>query len=167
MTADTLDFTELQVPSVLAALFDISCGPDPASIGKAMHQGFGELMAFIAAHDLHMNKQPRAIYTAYGAQGVSCTLVAPLAAPPKFDEFDGPVRIETLQATKAWRFTHRGPYSELANTYNQITGYLMSKGLLKSESDWAQYMPMWEEYANDPGTTEPENLITYIYLPVK
>jgi effector-binding domain-containing protein len=25
---------------------------------------------------------------------------------------------------------------------------------------------MWEEYVNDPQTTPPEKLVTYIYLPV-
>ena len=51
-------------------------------------------------------------------------------------------------------------------TYGRITEFLKEKGLLKSEADWARYMPMWEEYRNDPTTTPEAELVTYIYLPV-
>jgi effector-binding domain-containing protein len=38
--------------------------------------------------------------------------------------------------------------------------------MLESEADWAKYMPMWEEYMNDPESTPAEELITNIYVPV-
>ena len=41
-----------------------------------------------------------------------------------------------------------------------------AKGPLQCEADWARYMPMWEEYLNDPQTTPEAELLTYIYLPV-
>ena len=51
-------------------------------------------------------------------------------------------------------------------TYNRITALLKEKGLMESEADGSRYMPMWEEYINDPGTTPAADLVTYIYLPV-
>jgi len=51
-------------------------------------------------------------------------------------------------------------------TYGRITEFCKSKGLMQTEADWARYMPMWEEYLNDPQTTPADQLVTYIYLPV-
>ena len=67
---------------------------------------------------------------------------------------------------KAYRFTHRGPYPDLAQTYRRITAFMKEKGWMESEADWSRYMPMWEEYLNDPETTPPAELLTYIYLAV-
>jgi hypothetical protein len=36
---------------------------------------------------------------------------------------------------------------------------------MQSEADGACYMPMWEEYLNDPDTTPQADPLTYIYLP--
>ena len=38
---------------------------------------------------------------------------------------------------------------------------------MRSEADWAKYMPMWEEYMNDPERTPAAELLTHIYLPAK
>jgi AraC family transcriptional regulator len=43
---------------------------------------------------------------------------------------------------------------------------MIEKQWMKSEADWARYMPMWEEYLNDPDSTPAAELVTYIYLPV-
>ncbi len=54
------------------------------------------------------------------------------------------------------RIFGRGKYAWIAK----------AKGLMQCEADWARYMPMWEEYLNDPQTTPEAELMTYIYLPV-
>ena len=43
---------------------------------------------------------------------------------------------------------------------------MRGKGLMESEADWMKYMPMWEEYLNDPATTPEAELVTHIYLPI-
>ena len=165
-TATALEFAEVQVAPALAVQLDLECGPDPASIGAAIRAGFESLMSFINRHSLVINGQPRVIYTAYGAGGVSFTLVLPVAAAP-MSSVAAPIRVDTLQATKALRFTHHGPYPDLASTYSRITDFMIGKKWMESEADWGRYMPMWEEYMNDPDRTPPSELITYIYLPVK
>jgi len=163
---DALEFTEVEVPSVLAAQMPGVCGPDPAVISGAMRTAFGELAGFLRQHKLSPSGPPRAIYSAYGPQGVRFTVVMPIAGPPAATRMIGPGFVKSLPAARAMRFTHRGPYAELMNTYGQITEFLKAKGLMQTEADWARYMPMWEEYLNDPQTTPPEDLLTYIYLPV-
>jgi AraC family transcriptional regulator len=89
-------------------------------------------------------------------------VVAGLAEPGE----DATISVARLPGARTYRFTHRGPYAELARTYGRITAFMLERGLMRSEADWPLYMPMWEEYANDPRTTPPAQLLTYIHLPV-
>mgnify|MGYP000956916097 CR=1 FL=1 len=163
----SLEFTEVHVPPVLAAQLPGRSGPDPASIGAAMCTAFASLMDFVQHHGLTVNGQPRAIYTAYGPEGVGFTVALPVALGPDTARTEDPsFRVEDLPSCKALRFTHQGPYPELAQTYNRITEFMKEKGWMQSEADWICYMPMWEEYLNDPETTPPAELRAYIYLPV-
>ncbi|OHB67921.1 MAG: hypothetical protein A2Y77_03545 [Planctomycetes bacterium RBG_13_62_9] len=162
---DALEFTEVQVPAVLAAQMPGECGPDPAAISNAMRTAFERLAGFLRQHKLSPSGPPRAIYTAHGPQGVKFVVAIPIPAPPAATRTIGPGFVGTIPGGKAMRFTHRGPYANLRNTYGQITEFLKAKGLMKTEADWARYMPMWEEYLNDPQTTPEAELMTYIYLP--
>jgi effector-binding domain-containing protein len=163
---DVLEFVEVEVPSVLAAQMPGVCGSDPAAIGRAMRTAFTELMGFLRQHKLSPSGPPRAIYSAYGPQGVRFIAAMPIAAPPATTRMIGPGFVKRLASAKAMRFTHHGPYTELMKTYGEITEFLKAKGLAKTEADWSRYMPMWEEYLNDPQTTPPADLRTYIYLPM-
>jgi effector-binding domain-containing protein len=162
---DALEFVEVEVPPTLAAQMPGECGPDPAAISSAMRTAFERLMGFLRQYKLSPTRPPRTIYTAYGPQGVKFVVAMPIPAPPVATRTIGPGFIKPLASMKALRFTHRGPYANLMNTYGQITEFLKAKGLMKTEADWAKYMPMWEEYLNDPRTTPEADLLTYIYLP--
>lgn len=152
--------------AALAVQLSNRCAPDPASISTAIGAGFESLMSFVTRQGLAVNGQPRTIYTEYGAAGVSFTLALPVAAGPPKPTDEPSIRVETLGAVKAYRFTHHGPYEKLALTYNQITEFMRAQGWMESEADWARYMPMWEEYLNDPCTTPAAELVTHIYLPL-
>ncbi|WP_321476912.1 GyrI-like domain-containing protein [uncultured Paludibaculum sp.] len=165
-TATELEFAEVQVAAALAVQLSNRCVPDPASISAAIRAGFESLMNFVTRHGLSMNGHPRAIYTDYGAAGVSFTLALPVAAGPSEPVDEPSICVETLGAAKAYRFTHHGPYEKLALTYNQIAGFMKEQGWMQSEADWARYMPMWEEYQNDPDSTPASELVTHIYLPL-
>jgi len=163
--ATALEFTEVPVAPALAVQLCGHCATDPASIAQAMGTAFETLRSFVACHGLTRNGHPRAIYTAYDAAGVSFTVAFPVDAGPREPVEQSAVFAGTLPAVKAYRFTHHGPYTNLAQTYGQITALLKDRGLLKSDADWARYLPMWEEYRNEPETTPPADLLTYIYLP--
>jgi hypothetical protein len=161
-----LEFAEVQVGPALAVQLPGQCAPEPPSISAAMHAAFDALGSYVTRHGLTPNGQPRAIYTSYGAGAVSYIVALPVVAGPSTAVDESPIRVDTLGAAKAYRFTHHGPYAALAKTYNQITAFMMEMGLMHSEADWVRYMPMWEEYLNDPETTPAAELATYIYLPV-
>jgi effector-binding domain-containing protein len=164
-TAIALEFAEVNAPPALAVQAPGQSGPDPGSIGAAMQNAFGTLMSFVTRHRLAMNGHPRAIYTAYGPEGISFIAALPVAAGPAEGVAEPRIHVDVLPAARAYRFTHRGPYADLAQTYNRITEFMKEKGWMRTEADWVRFMPMWEEYLNDPETTSPADLLTYIYLP--
>jgi len=163
---ESLQPAEVEVPPVLAAQVSRRCDAAREAIKEAMGQTFGELMAYFGRQGLAPAGPPRAIYTAYGPEGVAFTVAFPIADPPAAAREDASVSVATIPGGKTLRFFHQGPYSELMTTYGRIMQYLQSKGLMQSEADWARYMPMWEEYLNDPQETPEADLRTYIYLPL-
>ena len=163
---DDLEFTEVEVSPEVAAHIRGESGSDPASIGSAMQAAFDKLMSFLQLHSLVPAGPPRAIYTSYGPEGAKFIVAMPIAAPSRLPMEGDMGYVDNIAGGKALRFTHRGPYPELMRTYGRITQFMQEKGLLESEADWVRYMPMWEEYVNDPRTTPAADLVTYIYLPV-
>jgi len=162
---DALEFVEVEIPPTLAAQMPGQCGPDPSAIAGAIGAAFEKLMGLVQQHKLVPAGPPRTIYTSYGPQGIEFVVAMPIAAPPSKPIKGGPGFVQNIPGAKALRFTHHGPYANLMKTYGQITEFLKARGLMKTEADWAKYMPMWEEYLNDPQTTPEAKLLTYIYLP--
>jgi len=166
MIATEIEFAEVQVPSALALQVPGRCGPPPACIGEAIKTALGKVMTILCQHSLAPAGAPRVIYNSYGADGVSFTVAMPVSAASAGPVDDPSCELKTLGGSKAYRFTHHGPYSNLAQTYGQITAFMKAQGWMQSEADWAKYMPMWEEYTSDPQKTPESDLLTYIYLPV-
>lgn len=76
-----------------------------------------------------------------------------------------PLRAGELPGGAMRRFTHVGPYDGLSATYGEITKWMIEQGHMASEADWMRFAPMWEEYPDDPESTAPDQLRTYIYIP--
>ena len=154
------------VEPVMAVQIDRETGTDPSEISHAMGGAFELIDEVIEDNHLVVTGPPRAIYTAYGPNGTKFTVAMPIAAEPGVGVSSGPARVGELPGGTAMRFAHRGPYRKLMKTYEGITEWMKEKGLLKSESDWAKYMPMWEEYVEDPEHTAEDELLTFIYVPM-
>lgn len=156
----------VNVQPVLALKLDAQCGSDPQQIAQAMGQAFGTLGQFAHQHRVQFAGPPRAIYTGYGPEGTTFTVVMPISADVSTEAGAGPVSVGRVPGGRALRFTHEGPYPNLMQTYEKITAWMKGEGMLVSDADWAKYMPMWEEYVNDPESTPAEDLITHIYVPL-
>ncbi len=155
---------DVTVAPVLAARTTCHCAL--TEIPAATASAFATLGAFMHAQALVPAGPPRAIYTGYSANETTFDVAMPIAARPVGTPSPtGAVKIDQLPAGPAWRFLHTGPYRTLWETYGRITEWLRSRQLLVTEADWAKFMPMWEEYLNDPQTTPEAELRTYIYLP--
>lgn len=158
--------TRVTVKPALAVKVDGRSGTAPEEIGKAMESAFGALEGYRAKHDLAYAGPPRAIYTSYDDGGTSFIVAIPVSALDAEPAAEDGVRVGELPGGPALRFTHEGPYERLMGTYDGITDWLKAEGMLESEADWVKYMPMWEEYVDDPTTTPPEELKTHIYVPL-
>jgi len=162
---ESIHAEHVEVAPIVAVQLCGESASEPADIARAMGDGFNSLMDFMKRNSIVMSGPPRAIYTAYGPEGTKFVLAVPinhlLAIQPEHGVF-----IDSVAGSKALRFTHLGPYRNLMATYGRITEYLLAKGMMKSENDWQKYMPMWEEYLNDPETTPEADLVTHIYLPL-
>ena len=158
---------QVTVAPVLAVQYSTGCGMDPGEIAATMGRAFEQLHQFAEMHALQFANPPRAIYTGYGAEGVDFTVAVPVAADSAVDAEESGITVGEIPGGQALRFVHEGPYPKLRDTYEQITAWMKEQGMLQSEADWAKYMPMWEEYMNDPQSTPEDELITNIYLPVR
>jgi effector-binding domain-containing protein len=162
---DALEFAEIETPAVQALQIEKECGSDPTVIGEAVNAAFDQLGISLRQMQLNPAGPPRIIYTSYSPDKICFTLAIPIGTLPAGTVESGHVSASLMSGGKHMRFTHRGSYSGLANTYSQIAEYLREEGLMESEADWTRYMPMWEEYISDPDETPEQNLLTYIYLP--
>ena len=167
---DALDFAALDpqrvdVPPVLAVQIDGECGTEPHEIQPAMGAAFGAVGAFMGRHALQPVGAPRTVYHTFGEGHTSFTVTFPVAPPPQAVPGEGEVRLAELEGGPAFRFTHTGPYEGLRDTYGVIEEWLRAEGLFATEADWGRFMPLAEEYVNDPSSTPPAELVTHIYLP--
>ncbi len=77
-------------------------------------------------------------------------------------EPEGDIGLQTLPAGDYAMTTHQGPYAELGRTYSLLCGeWIPRSGRLLRGA------PCLEIYLNDPEGTEPEELLTDIYVPLE
>ncbi len=77
-------------------------------------------------------------------------------------EAEGDIGVQVLPGGAFARTTHFGPYENLKLTYGELLGRWLPAAGRRYKLD-----PTREVYFNDPGTTEPEDLVTDIYLPLE
>lgn len=164
-TTVQLEPREVVVDVAMAATLEVTCGSDPSQIGPAMETSFRRLEEYVREHRLQMVAPPRCIYTGWTQDTVSFFVAMPIIAVTADTHAVGDVHIRDLPGGHAWRFSHRGPYNRIGETYEAVTAWMKEHGHLRTEADWAHFSPMWEEYVGDPRNTLPEELLTYIYVP--
>jgi len=163
---EDLQYAEVEAPAVLALQVQRRSTMDPASISRSIGDGFSQLQRVLTEQTLTPAGPPRTVYTSHAKEEIGFSVAIPILAAPASIPADSGVTVGTLEGGRTMRFTHRGPYPNLKTTYGRITEFLKEKGLMETEADWAKYMPMWEEYLNDPHMTPEAELLTHIYLPL-
>ncbi len=75
---------------------------------------------------------------------------------------EGEIGVQTIEGGEYAVTTHFGPYDNLNDTYAKIMGqWLPQSGKMLRST------PCLELYLNDPESTEPEDLLTDIYVPLQ
>lgn len=77
-------------------------------------------------------------------------------------EADGDIGVQTIESAEYAMQTHFGPYEQLSQTYAQLCGQWVP-----THGYEIACKPSIEIYQNSPEDTEPEDLITDIYVPLE
>lgn len=102
---------------------------------------------------------PYVIYTLTDDAGFEFEAAVPFEGATVEKPHDG-MEFSASPGGKALRFTHRGPYDAMDPTYEQIANMLDAKDLEAQDL----YI---EEYRSDPRTTDQDNLVIDIWVPLK
>ena len=120
---------------------------------------FKTVNAFIAKQGLRPNGPAMTVYTQADDTGFQFQAAVPIAEEPK-ELPKGDIAVGQSPGGKALKFTHRGSYDAMDNTYEAITNYLDEKRLEAADA-------FIEEYATDPVTTPEDKFVVTVYVPLK
>ena len=99
------------------------------------------------------------IYTATDDTGFEYQAGVPVAEEPKGPLPEG-LAVGKSPEGRALKFIHRGSYDAMDSTYEAITNYLDERKL-EARDLFVEY------YVTDPLTTQEDNLVIEVYVPVK
>ena len=99
------------------------------------------------------------IYTATDDTGFEFEAGVPVAEAPKGPLPEG-LAVKKSPEGRALKFIHRGSYDAMDSTYEAITNHFDEKRL-DAKDLFIEY------YVTDPMTTQEDNLVIEVYVPVK
>lgn len=161
-----VDFSDLVVEEMVVDAIEIAYLPttaraEPAAISAAMGEAYFEILHFIDSHGLAEAGPPLSITRAFSGSKLFFDAAIPVLGPSDaVAAGDGHVRIGRTRAGPVLRVAHAGSYRTLGTTHRKIAAYLAALGI-ERDGD------AWESYVSDP-TRVPENeLLTYVYYPIR
>lgn len=154
------DFSELEISRVEVTGQNIlfittSSSQDPADIAQAMAEAYAEISVFMNLAGIERAGPPMAITRAWEEGGYQFDAAIPVDFIPA--EMTGRVSSGMSPSGPAVRAVHHGEYDSMMPTYEKLAAYMSAHGL-------SQGTVSWEHYISDPGNTEQQDMITYIYI---
>jgi effector-binding domain-containing protein len=160
------DFSDIEIEHLVVEPIDIAylqtvSRPESSAISAAMGRAYFEILTFMDENGLQTAGAPLSI--ARGFRGSD--LVFDSAIPVRGLSDDTPrdtaaARIGKTYGGPVIRVRHVGPYRDLAATHRKITAYLAALGIERNGD-------AWESYVSDPGKVAEEDLLTFVYYPIK
>jgi len=152
-----LKIERLELKPQTIAYISGSSGNEPKAIEAAFAQTIGELNAFIQASGIKQAGQPLAISRTIAADRYDFDVAIPV------DRNDVPitgnVQFGLTYAGPAARVAHLGPYDTVAQVYPKVNAWLAVNQLRSGGRTWEQYM-------SDPSSTPPNQILTYVFVPL-
>ena len=121
---------------------------------------YKSLYAFLDKQGIKPAGPAMTIYTAANDTGFSFQAAVPIAAEDLKDPPKGDIEVGKSPAGRSLKFTHRGSYDAMDNTYEAITNYLDERQLEAQDL-------FVEEYHTDLFKTPEDKLVIDIYVPLK
>lgn len=153
-----LQVEEAQITPVPLATVVAAAAKSPLAVGVALGTSYAQIEAAAAARALALAGDRRASFEERGAgwtirasRPVSGALAADLPAP---------VRVMPGYGGPALKALHKGA-ADPAASWAQLEAWAAAYGAAPADER------RWVEYPSDPATTAPEQMTTYLYLPLK
>ena len=126
---------------------------------ETLVDAFKKINAELAKQGVKPSGPPMTIYTSTDDTGFEFQAGVPVAEAPKGALPEG-MAIGKSPDGKALKFMHRGSYDAMDSTYEAITNHLDERRL-EARDLFVEY------YVTDPLTTQEDNLVIEVYVPVK
>ena len=126
---------------------------------ETLVDAFKKINAELARQGVKPSGPPMTIYTSTDDTGFEFQAGIPVAEAPKGPLPEG-LAVGKSPEGKALKFMHRGSYDAMDSTYEAITNHLDEKRLEARDL-------FVEHYVTDPLTTQEDNLVIEVYVPIK
>lgn len=160
------DFSDINIEHMVVEASDIAylsatSRPEPAAISEAMGAAYFEILNFIDQNDLSESGAPLSITRDYSGAELSFDAAIPIRGLNEETPRNNiGVKIGQTYAGAVIRVRHIGSYRELSITHRKISAYLAALGIERNGA-------AWESYESDPGKVAENELLTYVYYPIK
>ena len=128
-------------------------------ITSAIATAYGKLMVFINRNNILMKGTPKIISLKVGEGAYHFLAAIPVEDNLLIDEM-GEIKWHSTYQGKAIKIMHKGSYKHFKKTYDILAAYLQQNNLQQNGYSW-------EDFVTDPAKVSEENLITYVYQPIK
>ena len=156
-----LDVEHLVVASTEIAYLSTSSRPDSAAMSEAMDDAFFEILTFVNEQALDVAGAPLSITRTFSGAELVFDAAIPVKGVTDSTPRDGAlVKIGLTYAGPVIRVKHIGPYRMLTRTHRKISAYLAAHGIERNGA-------AWESYASDPSKVPEQDLLTYVFYPIK
>ncbi|NQV86963.1 MAG: SRPBCC family protein [Woeseiaceae bacterium] len=162
----TADFSAIEIEHRVVEANDIaylstSSRPEPAAISDALGKAYFQILTFIDYNGLSDAGAPMSITRRFNGSELVFDAAIPIRGMTDNTPRDSPgVKIVASYAGPVVRVRHIGSYIMLADTHRKISAYLAALGIERNGA-------AWESYVSDPGNVPEDELLTYVYYPIK
>ena len=162
----TADFSDIEiehqtVDSVDMVVMPARSSPASAAISAALGAAYFRILAFIDRYSLQEAGAPMSIGGTFDGSELTFDAAIPVRGLSEDTPLEaGNMRLAKSYAGPALRVRHVGPYRGLSATHDKIAAYLAAYGIKRNGA-------AWESYVSDPARVPENELITYVFYPVR
>lgn len=160
------DFSDIEIEHLVVEAMEIaylpaSSRPEPAAISEAMGKAYFQILNFIDAQNLKDAGAPLSITRTFSGATLIFDAAIPVRRVSESTPRDGAsVKLGLTYEGPVIRVKHMGPYRTLTATHRKISAYLAAHGIERNGD-------AWESYVSDPGDVPENELLTYVYYPIR
>ena len=160
------DFSDIKIEHMVVEAADIaflptSSLPEPDAISTALGAAYFQILTFIDVNNLFDAGAPLSITRSFSGSQLNFDAAIPIRGlSTQTPRASSGVRIGQTYAGSVIRVRHVGSYERLTTTHRKISAYLAALGIEPNGV-------AWESYVSDPGKVPEDELLTYVYYPIR